>query len=239
MRFFNRTNEDKELLMFLKNVLGCKPRNIFIYKQSLIHRSSSHKDSKGNKINNERLEYLGDTVLNTIVGHYLFKKYPYQGEGFMTEMRSKIVSRVSLNKLAIRIGLNKFIEYSKDTGGKFMSMDGDAFEALIGALYLDLGYDRTYKIITQRILNIHLDIDNLETTDWNYKGKIIDWGQRNRRTVSFEVIETTQNHARKQYKVQVLIDGEPQQSAVDYSIKAADQLAAEKTYKNLEKENKL
>ena len=239
MRLFNRTNENKDLLMFLKYVLGCRPKNIFLYKQSLIHRSSSIKDSKGNKINNERLEYLGDTVLNTIVGHYLFKKYPYQGEGFLTEMRSKIVSRVSLNKLAVRIGLNKFIEYSKDTCGKFISMDGDAFEALVGALYLDFGYDRTYAIITQKILNIHLDIDNLETTDWNYKSKIIDWGQRNKRKVSFEVIETTQGQARKQYKVQVLIDGEPQQTAVDFSIKAADQLAAEKTYKNLEKDNKI
>ncbi|MDR0790007.1 MAG: ribonuclease III [Bacteroidales bacterium] len=239
MKFFNTTKENKELLMFLRYVLGCKPKNIFLYKQSLIHRSSSHKDGKGNKINNERLEYLGDTVLNTIVGHYLFKKYPYQGEGFMTEMRSKIVSRVSLNKLAIKIGLSKLIEYSKDSNGKFISMDGDAFEALVGALYLDFGYDKTYKIITDKILNIHLDIDNLETTDWNYKSKIIDWGQKNKKKVSFEVVETIQINARKQYKVQVLIEGEPQQSAVDFSIKAADQLAAEKTYKKLEQDNKL
>ncbi|MDR1847029.1 MAG: ribonuclease III [Bacteroidales bacterium] len=237
MRFFNKTKEDKELVMFLRYVLGCKPKNIFLYKQSLIHRSSSHLGVKGYKINNERLEYLGDTVLNTVVGDYLFKKYPYQGEGFLTEMRSKIVSRASLNKLAVKIGLNKLIEYSKDFAGKFVSIDGDAFEALIGALYLDHGYKKTYKIITQKILNIHLDIDSLETAGWNYKSKIIDWGQKNRQKVSFEVIETSYVHSRKQYKVQVLINGEPMESAVDFSIKAADQLAAEKTYKKMEEQH--
>ncbi|MDR1725878.1 MAG: ribonuclease III [Bacteroidales bacterium] len=234
MKFFNRNKESKELLMFLKYVLGCKPKNIFLYRQSLIHRSSSHLDSKGNKINNERLEYLGDTVLNTIVGHHLFKKYPMQGEGFLTEMRSKIVSRTSLNKLSVKIGLNKLIEYSKDSNGKFVSMDGDAFEALVGALYLDLGYKKTYKIITTKILNIHLDIDSLETAGWNYKSKIIDWGQKNKHKVSFEVIDTIYFQTRKQYKVQVLIDGEPKESAIEFSIKAADQLAAEKTYKKME-----
>jgi len=238
MIFFNKEKDNKELIMFLRYVLGCKPKNIFLYKQSLIHRSSSHFDLRGNKINNERLEYLGDTVLNTIVGDYLFKKYPYHGEGFLTEMRSKIVSRASLNKLSLKIGLNKQIEYSKDSNGKFVSMDGDAFEALVGALYLDHGYNKTYKIITQKILNIHLDIDSLETAGWNYKSKIIDWGQKNRQKVSFEVIDTIYVHGRKQYKVQVLINGEPKESAVEFSIKAADQLAAEKTYKKMEEQHK-
>jgi ribonuclease-3 len=237
MGFFNKPKEDKEIVMFLRYVFGCKPKNIFLYKQSLIHRSSSHLGVKGNKINNERLEYLGDTVLNTIVGHFLFKRYPYQGEGFLTEMRSKIVSRASLNKLAIKIGLNKLIECNKDNHGKFISMDGDAFEALVGALYLDLGYERTYKIIANKMLSTHLDVDSLETAGWNYKSKIIDYGQKNKKKVSFEIIETFVVNNRKQYKVQVLIDGEPKESAVEFSIKAADQLAAEKTYKKMEEQH--
>ncbi|MDR1006053.1 MAG: ribonuclease III [Bacteroidales bacterium] len=221
------------MIKFLRYVLGCKPKNVFLYKQSLIHRSSTHSDGKGNKINNERLEYLGDTVLSTVVGHLLFQKYPYQGEGFLTEMRSKIVSRASLNKLAVKIGLNKLIEFSKDNCGKSISMDGDAFEALVGALYLDLGYKKTYRILTEKIFNIHLDIDSLESTDWNYKSKIIDWCQKNRKPVSFEVIEAIQIHGRKQYRVQVVIDGQPKESACEFSIKAADQLAAEKTYRKM------
>ena len=151
------SKKDKELKLFLINVLGCKPKNISIYKLALIHKSYIHTDSKGHKMNNERLEYLGDTVLSTIVGDYLFKKYPYQGEGFLTEMRSKIVSRTSLNKLSFKIGLTQHIKYSRDNYTQFVSMDGDAFEAIVGAIYLDKGYKFTYNIITKKIFSIYLD----------------------------------------------------------------------------------
>lgn len=238
MFFFleHKNKKDKELLRFFKNILGLRPKNIFIYKVALIHKSRSHKDSKGHKINNERLEYLGDTVLSTIVGDFLFKKYPLQGEGFLTEMRSKLVSRVSLNKLAQRIGLSKFIEYSKDSSSQFISMDGDAFEAIVGALYIDKGYNYTYKVLVNRILNVYLDIDSMENTEWNYKSKIIDWGQKTKRKVSFQVIETIETYFRKQYKVQVFVDDQAQEIGIDFSIKSAEQLAAEKTYKKLQEE---
>ncbi len=227
------SKKDKDLKLFLSNVLGCRPKNISIYRLALIHRSTNHKDAKGNKLNNERLEYLGDTVLSTIVGDYLFKKYPYQGEGFLTEMRSKIVSRNSLNKLAQRIGLSELINYARDGNSQFISMDGDAFEAVVGAIYLDKGYEFTYKVITRKILTYYLDIDELENTEWNYKSKIIDWGQKNREVVSFQVIEVIETHARKQYKVQVFINTQGYEIGIDFSIKAAEQLAAEKTYKLL------
>ena len=144
--------EDKELLKFLRNILGCRPKNISIYKLSLVHKSCSLKDSKGNKLNNERLEYLGDTVLSTIVGEFLFKKYPLKGEGFLTEMRSKIVSRASLNKLSVKIGLSNLIEYNRAMHcSNYSSVNGDAFEALVGAIYLDRGYNFAYKILTKKI----------------------------------------------------------------------------------------
>ena len=183
-------------------------------------------------MNNERLEYLGDTVLSTITGDFLFKKYPYQGEGFLTEMRSKIVSRTSLNKLAQKIGLSKHILYSRDNG-QFLSMDGDAFEAIVGAIYLDKGYNFTYKVITKKIFSLYLDIDSLEITEWNFKSKLIDWGQKTKQKVSYQVIDTSESNSRKQYKVQVFIDDNPQETALDFSIKAAEQLASEKTYKQL------
>lgn len=227
---------DKELKLFLRNILGCKPKNISIYKLALIHKSFFYKGNKGFKMNNERLEYLGDTVLSTVVGDFLFKKYPYQGEGFLTEMRSKIVSRASLNKLAQKIGLSQHIRYIKDNG-QFLSMDGDAFEAIVGAIYLDKGYNFTYKVITQKIFSLYLDIDLLETAEWNFKSKLIDWGQKTKQKVSYQVIETTEYNSRKQYNVQVFIDDKPQETAIDFSIKAAEQLASEKTYKKLVQNN--
>jgi len=227
---------DKELKLFLRNILGCKPKNISIYKLALIHKSYFYKANKGFRMNNERLEYLGDTVLSTITGDYLFKKYPYQGEGFLTEMRSKIVSRNSLNKLAQKIGLSKHILYSRDNG-QFLSMDGDAFEAIVGAIYLDKGYNFTYKVITKKIFSLYLDIDSLEITEWNFKSKLIDWGQKTKQKVSYQVIDTSESNSRKQYKVQVFIDDMPQETALDFSIKAAEQLASEKTYKQLVLDN--
>lgn len=228
------TTKDKELKLFLKNVLGCKPKNISIYKLALVHKSYIYTDNNGNRMNNERLEYLGDTVLSTIVGDYLFKKYPYQGEGFLTEMRSKIVSRSSLNKLSHKIGLSKHIRYSRDNSTQFISMDGDALEAIVGSIYLDKGYDFTYKVITQKVFSIYLDIDLIENTDWNYKSKIIDWGQKTKQKIVFQVLDIIENQSRKQYKVQVIIDDIGYETSIDFSIKAAEQLAAEKTYKLLQ-----
>ena len=179
------------------------------------------------------MEYLGDTVLSTIIGDYLFKKYPHQGEGFLTEMRSKIVSRSSLNALSKKIGLAQLIEYTHGKGGGYLSMSGDAFEALTGAIYLDKGYDFTYKVLIKRIFTIYLNVADLEAKDWNYKSKIIDWGQKTRHRISYQVIDVNEDNKRKQYKVQIFIDSFPQETAVDFSIKAAEQAASEKTYKRL------
>lgn len=233
--FAKHINEqEKSIIKFLKNILGCKPKNIFLYKTALIHKSCSHKDAKGNKINNERLEYLGDTVLSTIVGDYLFKKYPHQGEGFLTEMRAKIVSRSSLNFLSKKIGLSDLVEYSKSSNGGFDSLSGNAFEAMTGALYLDKGYKKTYEILINRVFMVYMDITQIEKTQWNFKSKIIDWAQKNKRQISFQVIDVVEVGHRKQYNTAVFIDNIQQESAVEFSIKASEQLASEKTYKRLE-----
>ncbi len=234
MLFFFKNKESKAFSGFFKNILGYTPRRTELYHVAFTHRSSS-SSLKGHRINNERLEYLGDAVLSAVVADFLYKKYPYQGEGFLTELRSKIVSRVSLNRLAVKIGLVELIEYQRDSSGGFKSIGGDAFEALIGAMYLEKGYKFTQRVIVDKILCNCLDVDAMATTDWNFKSKIIDWGQKNHKKVTFEVVRSfSQGHvARRQYESLVSIDGIPQKSAVEYSIKAAEQLAAEKTYKDL------
>lgn len=238
MRLFGwmrRKKENKEFYDFFKNILGYTPLRTEIYQIAFIHKSKT-LDTNGHKINNERLEYLGDAILSAVVAEYLYRKYPYQGEGFLTELRSKLVSRANLNRLAQKIGLTALIQYNKESQGVFKSMDGDAFEALIGAIYLEKGYKFTRHIIIDKMLNTYLDVDAMSHSEWNYKSKIIDWGQKEHKKVSFEVVRTFyQGHgSRRQYESQVLIDGEPYESAVEYSIKAAEQLAAEKTYKKLQ-----
>ena len=230
--------EHKEFYLFFKNTLGFTPRNTELYQIAFIHKSKSIDMGKGRKVNNERLEYLGDAVLSAIVADFLYKKYPNQGEGYLTEMRSKIVSRANLNKLAQKIGLSQLEQYNRMSQGIFKSIDGDTFEALIGAIYLEKGYKFTRHIVIDKIINLHLDVDAMAHTDWNFKSKLIDWGQKNHKKVSFEVERVMyQGHeSRRQYDVRVKIDDTPAEHAIEYSIKAAEQLAAEKTYKKYQEE---
>ena len=231
---FRRKNrgETDQFQNFFKNVLGFKPRQMELYELAFRHRSNSKVLVSGVKTNNERLEYLGDAVLSSIVADYLFHKYPHKEEGFLTEMRSKIVSRKNLNKIAKKIGLSELLSF-KGQQSMFKFINGDAFEALIGAIYLDRGYEFTKKVVANRIIGVYMDIDTLAASDWNFKSKIIDWGQHNRRKVSFEVVKVIDCGYCKQYETRVLIDDEPYESAVDFSIKASEQLAAEKTYKRI------
>ena len=233
---FSRTKqkESPEFYHFFKNVLGYKPRKTELYHIAFIHRSQS-ETLQGRKVNNERLEYLGDAILGAVVAEYLYRKYPFEGEGFLTILRSKIVSRASLGQLARKIGLPELIDYQRSSSGVFKSMGGDAFEALVGAMYLEKGYRFTRHVLVDKILRTYLDVDSIAVSDWNYKSKIIDWGQKTHRKITFEVVRSYQGHnARKEYECRVNLDGQPQQSAIEFSIKAAEQLAAEKTYKALE-----
>lgn len=234
MLFFRKNKESKEFNSFFKNILGYIPRHTELYRVALTHRSLSTVHN-GHRINNERLEYLGDAVLGAVVAEFLYKKYPYQGEGFLTELRSKIVSRASLNQLSKKIGLFDLIDYQHDQSGGFKSIGGDAFEATVGAMYIDKGYKFVRCVLIDRILRVHLDVDSMAIMDWNFKSKLIDWGQKNHKKITFGVVRTigSGHAARRQYESQVCVDGVAQQSAIDFSIKAAEQLAAEKTYKDL------
>jgi len=187
----------------------------------------------GIKINNERLEYLGDAILGSVIAEYLFKKFPYKGEGFLTEMRSKIVCRANLDKLSRKLGIDRMIESSADSKSTAKSIRGDAFEAFIGALYLDKGYNYTRKIIINRIVNVHIDIDALEYLDTNFKSKLIEWAQKVKKEVSFVVISEKGEKNKHQYEVEVLVDNEPISRGIDFSIKGAEKIAAEKACNEL------
>lgn len=243
MSLFHRQKDNEAFYSFFKNILGFTPRRTETYQIAFIHKSKSMETMQGRRVNNERLEYLGDTVLSTIVAEYLYRKYPYQGEGFLTEMRSKIVSRANLNKLAQKIGLSQLIQYNKESQGIFKSIDGDAFEALVGAIYLEKGYKFTRKVIVERIINLYLDIDAISHQEWNFKSKLIDWGQKERCKVHFEVVNVMyqgkKNANRKEYEIRAMLGDEPGETAIEYSIKAAEQLAAEKTYKKLVEEGRI
>ena len=233
MPLFVRKKESPEFYQFFRNVLGFTPRRTELYHIALTHSTSSTVDH-GHRINNERLEYLGDAVLGSIVAEFLYRKYPMKGEGFLTEMRSKIVSRKSLGNLARKMGLPELVEHQRGQEGAFKSLGGDAFEALIGAIYLEKGFRFTRRFIIDNLLCTYLDIDQIAQTDWNFKGKLIDWGQKNRQKVTFEIVRTMMvrdHEGRREYECRVNIDGKPQQSAIGYTIKSAEQLAAEKTYK--------
>lgn len=233
--WFFRKKESPEFYSFFRNTLGFTPRRVDLYRVAFTHKSMSQNAGHGHLVNNERLEYLGDAVLSTIVAEFLYRKYPYQGEGFLTEMRSKMVSRNTLNMLSRKLGLLDLVHYDRSQQGVFKSMGGNTFESLVGAIYLERGYDFTRRVIEQRIINLHMDIDELEHTGWNYKGKLIDWGQKHSKKISFEIVRVIQptRHDRKQYEVRVLVGGEAAETGIDYTIKAAEQLAAENTFKKL------
>jgi ribonuclease-3 len=217
----------KNLCQSIKNVFGFKPGNAHLYKLAFRHKSAN-VDVNGIKINNERLEYLGDAVLSSVIADFLFKKFPYKGEGFLTEMRSKIVCRSNLEKLSLKLGFQKLMETSHDARGPIKSMLGDAFEAFIGALYLDKGYDNAKEIIINRIIGIHMDIDALEHLDTNFKSKLIEWAQKEKRHVEFIVLAERGEKGNRQYEVEVIIDGECAGRGIDFSIKGAEKIAAEK-----------
>lgn len=226
-------SKDKSFAVSLKNLLGFCPGNLAVYHLAFRHRSVAEEHPSGVKLSNERLEYLGDAVLGAVIAEMLFKKFPYKEEGFLTEMRSRIVNREQLGKLALKLGINHFMNGSIDPGAKTRFAFGDAFEALIGAVYIDRGYNITRKLIINRFIKHHVDIDDIEQQDSNFKSRLINWGQRERKSVEFELLEELDNGGKRLLRVRVLVEGEELAQGEDFSKKRAEQIAAEKVCLNL------
>lgn len=220
----------------LKNILGFTPGRIAIYKVALSHRSNTVQSDE----NNERLEYLGDAILGAIIGDYLYKKYPFQPEGYLTEMRSKIVNRHSLNDIAIKMGLRHLTFYDKSSSHlKISGIFGNTLEALIGAIYLDKGYTRTRKFIIRRILHPFIDVESLEQEEMNHKNKLYSWANKNGHQLEFELQDEHLEGGRRLFTMITVIDGKKMGSGQAFSKKDAGQIAAEATLKklNLPEEN--
>ncbi len=214
----------------LRNVLGFSPHHLDLYKTALSHRSVR----EGADENNERLEYLGDAVISTIVAHYLFMRYPYKDEGFLTEMRSKMVNRNKLNDIAVKIGLKKITVYNHlDHSLKISQIFGNTLEALAGAVYLDKGYELTQKWVTQRIINPHLYMEDLENLDINQKNKLYGWANKNGKNLEFETIDESIENGRKLFTIGAVIDGVVVSEAKGYNKKDASQIAAQMAIEKL------
>ena len=181
--------KDKESYFCFYKILGFYPRNIQLYQQALLHKSTSIRSEKGRPLNNERLEFLGDAILDAIVGDIVYKHFEGRREGFLTNTRSKIVQRETLNKLAVEIGLDKLVKYSTRSSSHNSYMYGNAIEAFIGAIYLDQGYERCKRFMEEKIFKNYIDLDKMSRKEVNFKSKLIEWSQKSKVEVSFELIE--------------------------------------------------
>jgi ribonuclease-3 len=208
----------------LRNLLGFKPGNVSLYIQALTHRSiRDHAEE-----NNERLEYLGDAVLSALIADFLYKKYPYKDEGFLTEMRSKMVNRQHLNEIAVRMGLKKITAYNKqDNSLKISQIFGNTLEALVGAIYLDIGYKKTSKWVKERIILPYMFLDDLENLEINHKNKLYGWASKNGRVLEFETIDERLENGRRLFTIAAVLDGKNIAVGKAFNKKDASQIAAQ------------
>ena len=212
--------KDRESYFCFYKILGFFPRNIRFYQQALLHKSTSVRSEKGRPLNNERLEFLGDAILDAIVGDIVYKHFEGRREGFLTNTRSKIVQRETLNKLAVEIGLDKLVKYSTRSSSHNSYMYGNAFEALIGAIYLDQGYERCKQFMEEKILKNYIDLDKMSRKEVNFKSKLIEWSQKNKMEVSFELIEQSLDRDyNPMFHTEVLIENLPAGTGTGYSKK--------------------
>ena len=222
--FNNKKNAAaKTLKKSIVNILGIKPDSLPIYTAALSHRSVKESPEE----NNERLEYLGDAILSAIVADYLFKRYPYKGEGFLTEMRSKMVNRQQLNDIAVKMGIKKIALFNKlDNALKNSHIFGNTLEAIVGAVYIDKGYKKTQAWILKQIIIPHMFVDDLELIDINLKNKLIGWASKNNKILTFDLHEERLEGTRRIFIIKTVLDGEILSEGKGFNKKDASQIAA-------------
>jgi ribonuclease-3 len=219
-------------------MLGFYPHDIRIYEQALLHRSSSVKSNQGRLVNNERLEFLGDAILDAVVGDIVYQKFEGKREGFLTNTRSKIVSRESLNHVAEQIGLSKLIKFSIRHASHNSYMGGNAFEALVGAIYLDRGYAYCKDFMENRIIGQYMDLNKVSRKEVNFKSKLIEWSQKNKVTIVFDLINQSLDEFNSPvFESEVLIEGIHACKGKGYSKKESQQIAAHETLNRIKKDS--
>ncbi len=228
--------KDKELYCNLRPIIGFYPRKIELYKLALSHKSIMNRDRRGQILNNERLEFLGDAILGAVVGHIVFKHFPGKHEGFLTTTRSKLVQREMLGKLAKEMGVTDLLLSSNSTLSHNSYIGGNAFEALVGAIYLDRGYNACMRFVENKILANLVNIDRVAYKEVNFKSKLLEWSQKNHIDAKFDLIEQAQDaNGNPTFEYNVVIEGFAAGKGKGYSKKEAQQKAARQTLEKLKK----
>ena len=228
--------KDRESYLCFYQMLGFYPHDIQIYEQALLHKSSSVKSDQGRLVNNERLEFLGDAILDAVVGDIVYQNFEGKREGFLTNTRSKIVSRESLNHVAEQIGLSKLVKFNTRHSCHNNYMGGNAFEALVGAIYLDRGYAYCKDFMEHRIIGPYIDLNKVSRKEVNFKSKLIEWSQKNKVLLSFELIEQSLDEFNSPvFVTEVIVEGIHACKGKGYSKKESQQIAAHETLNKIKK----
>jgi ribonuclease-3 len=226
-------SSDKKLSAALKTILGFYPGNIALYQMAFRHKSMVKKNEANTQPSNERLEFLGDAILGAVVAEYMFRQFPYKDEGFLTKMRSKVVSRHHLNSIALKMGFEDLLNCEGAAKGE-TSIYGNALEAFIGSIFLDKGITVTRKFILKRLLGVYTDMQELENKETDFKSKLIHWAQKEKLSIEFRVLNEQAGKGGRNFSVGVLINNVLHGQATGISKKRAEQLAAEKTWQAIE-----
>lgn len=228
--FNSHPSSDGDFFLGMKKILGFKPKNIEFYKRAFLHRSMNIKDDDGNPMNYERLEFLGDSMLGTIISRHLYNEVPEGDEGYLTKMRSKVVSRKHLNELGKDLGLLKYVESRIPKSHFGENIHGNVFEALVGAIYLDRGYNFCEKFIYNRVIEPYVDIEQLEGKVISYKSLVIEWCQKQKKAFNYNVYEDTGNDELKHFAVKLTIGDRVMAKARATSKKKAEEKASKRAY---------
>ena len=229
--------KEEELFSSLYEILGFYPHNISYYKQALMHKSIRKRNEKGKPLNNERLEFLGDAILDAVVGDIVFSHYEGKREGFLTNTRSKLVSRETLGKLATEMGLGNLVLSAGHSNSHNSYVEGNAFEALVGAIYLDRGYEACMWFWQNRVLSKFINLDKVAFKEVNFKSKLLEWSQKNRVRLEFQMLKQKKDdNGSPIFNFQVMLEGVPGEKGMGYSKKEAQQLAAKDTLQRLRRE---
>lgn len=228
--FGSHSKMDGDFFLGIKKILGFRPKNIAFYKKAFLHRSMNKRDEDGNALNYERLEFLGDSMLGTIISKHLYNEVPNGDEGYLTKMRSKVVSREHLNELGKDLKLIDFVESRIPKSHFGENIHGNVFEALVGAIYLDRGYVYCNKFIKKRVIEPYVDIEQLEGRVISYKSLVIEWCQKQKKSFDFNVYEDTGNDSLKHFAVKLSIGGTVVAKARATSKKKAEERASKRAF---------
>ena len=226
----SRSNSDGNFFLEIQKIIGYKPKNKTLFTKAFTHRSMNIKDEKGQALNYERLEFVGDAMLGAVIAGYLYQEVPEGDEGYLTKMRSKIVSREHLNELGKELKLIDFVESKIPKSNFGSNIHGNLFEALVGAIYLDKGYKQCEKFINKNVISKHIDIETLENKVISYKSLVIEWCQKEKHTFDYNVYEDTGKDEMKHFSVKLSIDGKVVSKARATSKKKAEEKASKRAF---------